>query len=303
MDVSGEPYRDLDAELAAVICPSSDGGPGGSHLGSRVCQTADTARVDLPRFHKPRDTAPMGNGTKNAPGGGVRCPTTNRTSLAMLAQAARVDVDGLPDVDWYTTRTAAPRSGDTGRAALRRGGAGAGYGSGYSSFPGQPYSRAPMVNKPKSNLVSAILVTLFCCLPFGIVSIVYAAQVDSKWNAGDWRGAENASRERAKNWALVGLVAGLVFSVIYVLIVLGSATHHDNDSLLSSNGKEPPENRRPVHNSRVDSANDADVLRFLALAAGGDVELDLLALVERLVARRPGCWRSGRTHRRHPRGR
>ena len=29
-------------------------------------------------------------------------------------------------------------------------------------------------------LVQAILVTIFCCLPFGIVSIVYAAQVNGK---------------------------------------------------------------------------------------------------------------------------
>ena len=63
--------------------------------------------------------------------------------------------------------------------------------------------------------------TLFCCLPFGIVAIVYAAQVDSKWNGGDWHGADRASRS-AKNWALVGVVSGLIFSFIYVLIVASS---------------------------------------------------------------------------------
>ena len=33
-------------------------------------------------------------------------------------------------------------------------------------------------------LVQAILVTIFCCLPLGIVSIVYAAQVNGKAAAG-----------------------------------------------------------------------------------------------------------------------
>ena len=38
-----------------------------------------------------------------------------------------------------------------------------------------------------NNLVWAILSTLFCCLPAGIVSIVYAAQVNGKLAAGDIR--------------------------------------------------------------------------------------------------------------------
>src|SRR5262245_2690227 len=42
-------------------------------------------------------------------------------------------------------------------------------------------------------LVQSILVTLFCCLPLGIVSIVFAAQVNSKVAAGDYAGAQKAS--------------------------------------------------------------------------------------------------------------
>jgi hypothetical protein len=127
--------------------------------------------------------------------------------------------NGLPDVDWYQPEPQTQGQGIAGSPPL--GGSGAGYG--YGSYPGQSYSRAPLVNKPKSNLVSGILVTLFCCLPFGIVSIVYAAQVDTKWNAGDWHGAERASRS-AKNWALAGLLSGIVLSVVYVLIVAASGT-------------------------------------------------------------------------------
>lgn len=92
------------------------------------------------------------------------------------------------------------------------------YGYGY---PGQPYG-APPIAKPDSNLVGAILVTLLCCLPFGIVAIVYAAQVDSKWNAGDWQGAQRASK-LAKNWGLGAIGAGIAFALLYVLGISASS--------------------------------------------------------------------------------
>jgi hypothetical protein len=122
--------------------------------------------------------------------------------------------NGLPDVDWYQ-----PEPQSQPQAPPLYGGSGYGYGS----YPVQSYSRAALVNKPKSNLISGILVTLFCCLPFGIVSIVYAAQVDAKWNAGDWHGAERAARS-AKNWALAGLVTGIATTLVYVLILTASGT-------------------------------------------------------------------------------
>lgn len=51
-----------------------------------------------------------------------------------------------------------------------------------------------------NHLVWAILTTLFCCLPLGVVSIVYAAQVDGRRAAGDVAGAQEASR-KAVWWA------------------------------------------------------------------------------------------------------
>lgn len=99
-----------------------------------------------------------------------------------------------------------------------------GYGQyGYSQPAYQRPGWAGMsrVGKPSSGLVYGILVTVLCCLPLGIVSIIYAAQVDSKWNMGDYHGAQRAAR-LAKNWALAGVIAGLIFTVIYVLIVLDS---------------------------------------------------------------------------------
>jgi hypothetical protein len=69
-----------------------------------------------------------------------------------------------------------------------------------------------------SHLVEAILVTLLCCLPFGIVAIVYAARVDGKLAAGDHDGARHASA-KAGNWCLAALICGLITYAAWVLLL------------------------------------------------------------------------------------
>lgn len=71
---------------------------------------------------------------------------------------------------------------------------------------------------PKTWLVESILVTLFCCLPFGIAGIVNAAKVESRFNAGDVTGAQHTSAE-AKKWTLIGLWIGVAVYVIYIILV------------------------------------------------------------------------------------
>lgn len=74
-------------------------------------------------------------------------------------------------------------------------------------------------------LVPAILSTLCCCLPFGIVAIVYAAQVNGKLQAGDYAGAENASKN-AKMWCWIafgfGLASIVISIVLQVLVAISS---------------------------------------------------------------------------------
>jgi len=62
-----------------------------------------------------------------------------------------------------------------------------------------------------SYLVPAILSTIFCCIPFGIVAIVYAAQASSKLHAGDIAGARD-SAAKAKAWCWAAFLTGLLFS-------------------------------------------------------------------------------------------
>lgn len=87
-----------------------------------------------------------------------------------------------------------------------------GGGGGWAGAPQGPAEEIP------NHLVWAILTTIFCCLPFGIVSIVFAAQVDGKRNAGDIQGAWDASN-KAKTWAVVAAVAGVVAVFGWVAIV------------------------------------------------------------------------------------
>ncbi len=71
---------------------------------------------------------------------------------------------------------------------------------------------------PPNYLVWAILTTIFCCLPFGIISIIYAAQVNSKWVAGDLTGAQVSSKN-AKTWAWVSFAVGISGIIIYFILI------------------------------------------------------------------------------------
>ena len=96
------------------------------------------------------------------------------------------------------------------------------------SAPGRTYPAAPPygLSRPAesgrtpqipSYLGWAILTTICCCLFTGIVSIVYAAQVNGKVARGDLAGAQQSSNN-AKTWAWVSVVLGIASWVIYGFI-------------------------------------------------------------------------------------
>lgn len=71
--------------------------------------------------------------------------------------------------------------------------------------------------EPQNYLVWSILTTLFCCLPLGVVSIVFASQVSGKYHSGDYAGAVRSS-ESAKKWAIWSAIAAAVLVVLYILV-------------------------------------------------------------------------------------
>ncbi len=72
---------------------------------------------------------------------------------------------------------------------------------------------------PENYLVWAILSTIFCCLPLGVVSIIKSTEVNSKWQRGDYDGAMRSSAD-AKKFAMWGAIAAGIGVVLYVLFIV-----------------------------------------------------------------------------------
>lgn len=75
-------------------------------------------------------------------------------------------------------------------------------------------------------LVQSILLTIFtlctCCIPIGVIPLIFSLQVNSKKQSGDFAGAAEASR-KAKMWCWITLAVALVWFVISLIFGIGSA--------------------------------------------------------------------------------
>ncbi|ABW15854.1 Interferon-induced transmembrane protein [Parafrankia sp. EAN1pec] len=95
---------------------------------------------------------------------------------------------------------------------------------------GQPggFGPPPPYGQPiPTYLWQSIACTLLCCLPAGIVAIVYATKVQSRQQIGDYAGALDAS-SKAKTWCIVSFGVGLV--VVVLGFVLGASGALDSNA-------------------------------------------------------------------------
>ncbi|MGC4005869.1 MAG: CD225/dispanin family protein [Pirellulales bacterium] len=83
-----------------------------------------------------------------------------------------------------------------------------------ASQAGNQYGGVP-TGCPPNYLVHSILITVLCCLPFGVVALVYAAQVESKWSSGDYAGAMSASNS-AKLWCQIAFGGWCLLILLYL---------------------------------------------------------------------------------------
>ena len=81
-----------------------------------------------------------------------------------------------------------------------------------------PDKAGPPVYIP-NYLVQSILVTLFCCIPLGVVAIILAAQVNGKIEIGDIPGAISSSKQ-AKKWTWIAFGAGLLHHVVVIILII-----------------------------------------------------------------------------------
>lgn len=73
---------------------------------------------------------------------------------------------------------------------------------------------------PPTNLVWAILATVMCCLPVGIVAILYAVKVSRRYQQGDIEGAKRAS-ETGAWWCIASIVLGIIYQPILLALTMG----------------------------------------------------------------------------------
>jgi hypothetical protein len=95
-----------------------------------------------------------------------------------------------------------------------------------------PYGGGAAGGPPDNKLVWSILVTLFCCLPLGIVAIIKSAEVNTKWANGDVAGANQSAADAGKwiKWSVIVSIIGAVIGVIFWLLVFVVAASNSTSS-------------------------------------------------------------------------
>jgi len=85
----------------------------------------------------------------------------------------------------------------------------------------QEWTPPPSSGAPASvpNYLVPAIISLFCCLPLGIVGVIFAAQVNGKVAAGDTAGALDAAK-KAKMFSFIAIGLGILGIVGYVLFVV-----------------------------------------------------------------------------------
>ena len=84
----------------------------------------------------------------------------------------------------------------------------------------QPATTEPC---PPTNLVWAIITTVLCCIPSGIVAIFYALKVSNKYREGDIEGAKRAS-ETGAWWCIASIILGIITMPLSYLMMMAGAS-------------------------------------------------------------------------------
>lgn len=82
------------------------------------------------------------------------------------------------------------------------------------AFGGMPVANGP---RPNSGLAWSIVVTILCCVPFGIPAIVNSARCNALAAKGDYAAARQAA-DQAASWRMWAIITGLIGCVLNFLL-------------------------------------------------------------------------------------
>ena len=85
----------------------------------------------------------------------------------------------------------------------------------FNGMPQKPVNWVPY-------LILSIISTLCCCLPFGVVGIVFSAKINSAMLAGNLEEAQNNAK-MARIWIIVSFAIGLLTWLIYMVLIVTGA--------------------------------------------------------------------------------
>ncbi len=77
----------------------------------------------------------------------------------------------------------------------------------------------PQGAPPENNLIWAILSTVLCCMPLGIVAIVKSTKVKELWLQGDYDGAQKAAND-AKKYSIWALAIGVIVNILLIIFIV-----------------------------------------------------------------------------------
>lgn len=99
------------------------------------------------------------------------------------------------------------------------------YAASDSSTHGRPQIAAYDVpNHLPLSITSAVLSFLCCCIPFGVIPVIFSTQVNSKLANGDYEGALSSSAN-AKLWSWVCIGVALTLFVLNMILQFAVMPH------------------------------------------------------------------------------
>ncbi|WP_432412086.1 CD225/dispanin family protein [Rasiella sp. SM2506] len=72
---------------------------------------------------------------------------------------------------------------------------------------------------PDNHMVWAILSTILCCMPLGVVAIIKASKVEQLWYQGFYAEAQKAADD-AKKWSIYSAVSIGALVILYIIVMI-----------------------------------------------------------------------------------